>query len=85
MTATRKILLIATTAFLTATGAAQAVSFIRADGNNDGFVTYDEARRVFSGLSDVHYGKVDTNDDGVIDESEFPRLEAIYESLYERP
>lgn len=66
-------------AILAATGPAAAkVAFPRADGNGDGVVTYDEARRAMPGLTEIHYAKADPNGDGVIDRREYPLLDSFY-------
>ncbi len=72
----------ATTASVLTASAAGAVSFSRADANGDGVVTYQEAKRVFHGMSEVHYRKADTNGDGVVDQREFPLLNNMYDMLY---
>jgi Ca2+-binding EF-hand superfamily protein len=61
---------------------AVAVAFPHADRNGDGVVSYEEARRSMSRLSEIHFQKSDRNGDGVVDRSEYPSLEGIYRSMY---
>lgn len=61
-----------------AAGAAGAVSFPRADKNNDGQVTYDEARRTMPRLNEIHFGKCDRDGDGYLRAGEFACLDALY-------
>jgi hypothetical protein len=61
---------------------AQAQSFNRADTNHDGFVTFQEARRVMPLLSDVHFRRCDRNGDGRLDLGEFNCVTGIYNALY---
>ncbi|MCB1354607.1 MAG: EF-hand domain-containing protein [Rhodobacteraceae bacterium] len=60
------------------TSAAAGVAFPRADANGDGYVTYDEAKRVFPGMQEVTFLKADWNGDGKISAQEYPSLEALY-------
>jgi hypothetical protein len=55
--------------------------FQRADGNKDGTLTFEEALIVNSTLSQGLFDQADSNDDGVIDESEFTSLETLAASL----
>jgi Ca2+-binding EF-hand superfamily protein len=64
------------------TGAAWAVSFSQADSNDDGVVTYSEAKRAFPRLPEVHFRKCDPNGDGVIERNEFPLLNNFYSMMY---
>lgn len=60
-----------------------AKSFGAVDRNNDGGITYDEARRSLNRLSEVHFDKCDYNGDGVIEPGgEFGCLSGIYDMLY---
>ena len=64
-------------------GAASAtVAFPKADQNGDGYVTYEEARRVFPGLKRVHFRKCDPSGDGRIDAREYPLLDNFYWVVY---
>jgi hypothetical protein len=60
---------------------AGAVSFNQADRNNDGVVTWDEARRSLQGLAQPHFNAADVNGDGVISQNEFPGLQGIWEAM----
>ncbi len=62
--------------------ASATVAFSRADPNHDGFVTYEEALRVFPRLQPVHFQKCDPNGDGLIDKSEYPLLDSFYWTLF---
>jgi len=61
---------------------AAAISFGRADLNNDGVVTSREAYRSMDRMSAVHVDKCDRDGDGAIDRSEFPCLVGLYDALY---
>ena len=63
-------------------GAAGAVSFPRADANHDGYVSYDEAVRVFPRLQPVHFRKCDPSGDGLIDKTEYPLLDQFYWTVF---
>jgi hypothetical protein len=80
----RPILLASIAAALVAATCAPAgaVAFARADANHDGFVTYEEAVRVFPRLAPVHFRKSDPDGDGVIDQGEFPLLNDLYWLMY---
>jgi hypothetical protein len=67
--------------YLAATPEAGAVSFNQADRNNDGVVTWDEARRSLQGLAQPHFNAADSNGDGVISQNEFPGLQGIWEAM----
>jgi hypothetical protein len=66
-------------------GAAAGVAFPRADADDDGYVTYEEAVRVMPRLAPVHFRKCDPNGDGRIDRSEYPLLDGFYWTLYGMP
>ncbi|MER2510286.1 MAG: hypothetical protein ABTQ27_16250 [Amaricoccus sp.] len=53
-------------------GAAEAVPF--PDGDDDGYVDFDEARRSLFNLRRVDFDKYDLDGDGVLDRSEFAGL-----------
>ncbi len=67
--------------YLAATPEAGAVSFNLADRNNDGVVSWDEARVALQGLARPHFNAADVNGDGVIDQGEFPGLQGIWEMM----
>jgi hypothetical protein len=48
--------------------------FSRADGNNDGIVSWEEALGVFPTLSQTLFNQADANADGNLDEAEFTAL-----------
>ena len=52
-------------------------SFQNVDGNGDGFVTYDEARRAYPTLPKLLFLKADDNHDGVLDEAEYGELRGL--------
>ena len=52
-------------------------SFNKADGNKDGFVSFEEAQVVLSGLSQELFDQADGNDDAQLDEGEFQSLETL--------
>ena len=81
MTAPRA-LCAAALALLLTTGAAGAASFAQADRDDDGLVTYPEARSAFRGLAEVHFEKCDPDGDGAIDRAEFPLLNNFYNLMY---
>ena len=54
------------------------MSFPQADLNHDGFVTFDEARRVFPRLTEIQFQKNDPSGDGMIEPDEFPLLANFY-------
>jgi hypothetical protein len=58
------------------------VPFSRADPNRDGYVTYDEAVRVFPRLQPVQFRKNDPNGDGIITQREYPLLDQFYWTTY---
>ena len=53
----------------------------KADANNDGFVTYEEALGVYSTLSQAIFDQADANDDGNLDEAEFTSLQGLTAGL----
>jgi hypothetical protein len=63
-------------------GAAGAAAFGRADTDQDGRVTYIEARRVMPKLNQVSFNRFDTNKDGVIEQGEWSGLDAFYSFTY---
>ena len=64
-------------------GAASAlVPFSRADPNRDGYVTYEEAVRVFPRLQPVQFRKNDPDGDGMITKREYPLLDQFYWTVY---
>lgn len=71
-------------AVLALPGAAQAVSFSQADQNGDGYVTFEEAERVFPRLKRVHFDKNDRKGDGRLDQGEFTQLNNFYWILYKQ-
>jgi hypothetical protein len=75
------VALVGAAVFFTSTPEARAVSFNRADRNNDGVVTWDEARRSMQGLAQPHFNAADVNGDGVIQPNEFPGLQGIWEAM----
>ena len=78
-----KLPALAVLAFAASAGAAQAlVPFSRADINHDGFVTWEEAARVFPRLQPVQFRKNDPNGDGVIAKREYPLLDQFYWTTY---
>jgi hypothetical protein len=72
---------IVTGSLMVAAGA-NAVPFSRADRNKDGYVDYNEAKKSFPRLSEIHFLKCDSNGDGFVDKGEFPCLDNMYRSLY---
>ena len=62
--------------------AAALVPFPRADANGDGYVTYEEAVRVFPRLQPVQFQKSDPNGDGLISKGEYPLLDQFYWITY---
>jgi hypothetical protein len=62
--------------------AGATVAFSRADANHDGFVTYEEAVRVFPKLARVHFAKCDPDGNGRIDQLEYPLLDNFYWVIY---
>ncbi len=58
--------------------------FDTTDLNHDGFVTYEEAERVFYGLKRVQFVKCDIDGDGALDKGEFPLLNNFYWLVDER-
>ena len=67
---------------LLASTASAGVPFPRADANKDGYVTYEEAVRVFPRLQPVHFRKNDPSRDGRIDKREYPLLDQFYWTVY---
>ena len=65
-----------------ASAAAALVPFSRADQNRDGYVTYEEAERVFPRLTEVHFRKNDPDGDGLISKREYPLLDQFYWTIY---
>jgi len=62
--------------------AAATVPFPRADANDDGYVTYEEAVRVFPRLQPVSFHKNDPNGDGRLSKTEYPLLDNWYWVTY---
>jgi Ca2+-binding EF-hand superfamily protein len=68
---------------LSAGAAAALVAFPRADQNRDGYVTYEEAVRVFPRLQQIQFRKCDPDGDGLISKREYPLLDQFYWTTYE--
>lgn len=62
--------------------AAALVPFARADANRDGYVTYEEAVRVYPRLQPVQFRKNDPDGDGMITKREYPLLDQFYWTTY---
>ena len=56
---------------------ATVTDFVKADGNNDKVVTFDEAFGVYPTLSQALYDQADVNKDGTLDETEYLGLQAL--------
>ena len=63
-------------AFAVNLGAAQSLAY------SPGGLTYAEARGYMPGLDQVTFEKADANGDGVIEGSEWPVLQSLYNALY---
>lgn len=75
--------LLALALFAASAGAAAAlVPFARADVDRDGYITYEEAVRVFPRLQPVQFRKNDPNGDGLISKREYPLLDQFYWTTY---
>lgn len=61
-------------------GAAGAVPF--PDGDDDGYIDYNDARRSLPGLQRVDFEKYDLDGDGLIDRGEFAGLNNFYTLIY---
>jgi hypothetical protein len=62
--------------------ASALVPFARADANRDGYVTYEEAVRVFPRLQPVQFRNNDPDGDGLISKREYPLLDQFYWTTY---
>lgn len=59
-----------------------AVAFTRMDINNDGVVTFEEARSEIETLAAVHFRKFDRDRDGVVSSSEYAAFDAFLDIMY---
>lgn len=82
MRLTKTLPLLAVLGTLALPGAARAVSFSQADPDGNGYVTWEEAKRVFPRLKKVHFDKNDRKGDGRLDQGEFTQLNNFYWLLY---
>ncbi|PZQ47121.1 MAG: hypothetical protein DI556_18050 [Rhodovulum sulfidophilum] len=67
---------------LASAGMAGAVAFARADTDQDGLVSYEQALIVMPKLKEVSFNRFDTNHDGFIDRGEWSGLDAFYRFTY---
>jgi hypothetical protein len=67
---------------VSAGAAAALVPWSKADANRDGYLTFEEAVRVFPKLQPVQFRKSDPNGDGLISQREYPLLDQFYWTVY---
>lgn len=58
-----------------------AQAFSRADTDQDGFVSFEEARRVMRTLTPNHFRRCDRDGTGLLDRGQYACLQNLYQTL----
>jgi Ca2+-binding EF-hand superfamily protein len=64
-----------------AAGAAGAQSFNRADRNDDGFVDFEEAGRIYPSFTRSQFRRFDIDRDGMISRDEYPQILNVLDTI----